>query len=338
MATMATAPRPLDELRHSVEAHLAREIGAPVTVRSITPLAGGACQDNLRVELTTGEGDLTLVLRSDARGSLPGSLDRRVEQQVIEAATAAGVKTPRARYLATGLVREGAHAYFLDWVEGEALGRRVVSHASLEAARKDLVPELARELAKIHSIRGGIPLLEAPGGDPAASALHHLRALVDRLPEPRAAIELGIAWLEDHRVPAPEVTLVHGDFRTGNFLVTPRGLAAVLDWEFAHWGAPEEDLAWLCLRDWRFGRLDRPAGGIDSREALHEAYAAASGRKVDPRAIRFWEILENVRWAAGSAFQGERALTGGETDLELLAIARRTSEMELEALRLMELA
>ena len=55
-----------------------------------------------------------------------------------------------------------------------------------------------------------------------------------------------------------EITLVHGDFRTGNLMVSPRGLEAVLDWEFAHWGAPEEDLAWLCVRDWRFGRLDKP--------------------------------------------------------------------------------
>ena len=52
--------------------------------------------------------------------------------------------------------------------------------------------------------------------------------------------------------------------------------------------------------------------------------------------IRFWEIFGNVRWAIGSVLQGERYLSGEETDLELIAIARRSVEMEFEALRLME--
>jgi hypothetical protein len=44
--------------------------------------------------------------------------------------------------------------------------------------------------------------------------------------------------------------------------------------------------------------------------------------------------MGNVRWALGSVNQGERYLSGEETDLELIAIARRSVEMEFEALRL----
>jgi hypothetical protein len=88
--------------------------------------------------------------------------------------------------------------------------------------------------------------------------------------------------------------------------------------------------------DWRFGRLDKPVGGFASREALHEAYAKASGRKVRPEDVHFWEVLGNVNWATGSVHQGERYLSGEETDIELIAIARRAVEMEYEALRLIE--
>jgi aminoglycoside phosphotransferase (APT) family kinase protein len=333
MVSMAEAAE-LEALRAKVEEHLARASGAATRVTTLRPLAGGACQDNMRVEATIGGESLALVLRSDARSSLPASLDRKAELSVIEAAVAAGVRTPRARWLARDLVRPGAHAYFMDWVDGEALGRRVVAHPSLEKARARLPRELVAELVKIHAIRSGpeIPRVE----DPVAASLAALRQLVDRLPSPRPATELALAWLDENAPRDREVALVHGDFRTGNFLVGPEGLAAVLDWEFAHWGAPLEDLGWLCVRDWRFGRLDRAAGGIFRRDELLALYREATGREASARDLRFWEVFGNARWAAGSAFQGERALSAGEGEIELLAIARRTAEMEYEALRLME--
>ena len=194
-------------------------------------------------------------------------------------------------------------------------------------------------LAAIHRVRPSfeLPAPSARDGDPVASALAFQRATLDRLPEPRPALELALRWLREHPPASREVTLVHGDFRTGNFMVTPEGLAAVLDWEFAHWGHPMEDLAWLCVRDWRFGALNRPAGGLTSRATFYAAYAATSGREVNPAEVHFFEILGNLRWAAGAIVQSLRYHEGGEPDLELLAIGQRAREMELEALRLIEL-
>ena len=88
------------------------------------------------------------------------------------------------------------------------------------------------------------------------------------------------------------------------------------------------------MRDWRFGQNAKAAGGIFGREALRSRYSAAVEREVAGDDLRFWEVYGNVRWAAGAAYQGERARAGAEEELELLAIARRASEMELEALRL----
>lgn len=332
----------LDELQSRVEAALGERSGGPVKVRALAQLMGGACQDNYRVEadFTAGEfsGERRLVLRSDARQSLPGSLSRRDEYAVIQAAMAAGVKTPAARWLVPGLVRDGAGAYFMDWVEGEAIGRRVVRNPELAAARESLPRELAGVLARIHSVtpRNVPELALAEAADPALAAMEDLRGRLSGMPEPHPALELALRWLEDHPPAAQEVTLVHGDFRTGNFMVTPAGLSAVLDWEFAHWGAPLEDLAWISVRDWRFGRLDQPVGGFGQRAPFYAAYETASGRAVDRREVHWWEVMGNLRWAAGSVAQGERYLSGEESDLELIAIARRAVEMEFEALRLIE--
>ena len=79
-----------ERIRKALETH-----GATLT--EVKPLFGGACQENFRVELALEGQPLRLALRSDAPTSLPGSIRRRDEYTVIEAAAAVGVKTPRAR-------------------------------------------------------------------------------------------------------------------------------------------------------------------------------------------------------------------------------------------------
>lgn len=329
----------LAETREKIEAHLTRAEGRAMRVVSAEVLAGGACQDNLKVVLEGGE---RWVLRSDARSSLTGSLDRARELEVITAAVAAGVKTPPPRWPANGLLRAGATSYFLGWRDGEAIGRRVVKSKELAAARAKLPGELAAELAKIHSVRPADhralldgALAAAPSFDPAVAALGRLRARMDAL-EPSPSRELIFAWLASHMPPKEDAVLCHGDFRTGNFLVTPDGLSAVLDWEFAHWGARGFDVAWLCVRDWRFGQLALPVGGVGERAPFYAAYESASGARLDLAVLHWWEVFGNLAWAVGSVQQAHRYISGAESDLELVAIGRRAAEMEFEALRLIE--
>jgi aminoglycoside phosphotransferase (APT) family kinase protein len=160
--------------------------------------------------------------------------------------------------------------------------------------------------------------------------------MLSELPEPRPALHLVLRWLDDHRPTDRELVLVHGDFRTGNFMVTQSGLSGILDWEFAHWGSPADDLGWICVRDWRFGRLDHPVGGFAQRRELYHAYERASGRRLSRATLHWWEILGNARWAAAAVRQGERYLSGEVPDFELIAIGRRAAEMEWEALRLID--
>jgi len=327
----------LADLEATLTARLAAETGRAASVHAIEPLGGGACQDNYRVELdlADGRGARVMALRSDARKSLAGSINRREEFAVISAAVAAGVKTPAAHFLTEGLVRPGAFAYLLDWVEGTAIGRRVLRDADLADARRGLAAELAGNLARIHSITPAThPELLPPA--PERDLLREPRRMLESLREPRPALEIALRWLEAHPPEGTETVLVHGDFRTGNFMVTPGGLAGVLDWEFAHWGSPAEDLAWIQMRTWRFNSNKLPVGGFGRRADLYEAYEEASGRSVRRADVHHYEVLGNVRWAAGCVQQGERYLSGEEQDLELIAIPRRAVEMEFEALRLIE--
>jgi aminoglycoside phosphotransferase (APT) family kinase protein len=330
----------MTSLSPEARARLEEALGASVV--HVERLAGGACQDNFVLASRAADGtEKRWVLRSDARTSLPGSIDRSRELRVMRAAHAAGVRTPEPFAHFPELFAPKTSAYLVPFFSGEAIGRKIVKGPELASARDKLATELAVELAKIHTVtRAKEPDLFPPSeheATPAVARIVGMRTSLDGLSRKRPALEWLLRWLEDHAPaePGPPV-LVHGDFRTGNFLVEPSGLSAVLDWEFAHFGSPYEDLTWISVRDWRFGQLGLPIGGFSKRAPFYEAYTAASGRVLDPVLLHYWEVLGNVGWALGAAHQTERYTHGGEDDLELLAIGRRASEMEWEAMRLVE--
>ena len=72
------------------------------------------------------------------------------------------------------------------------------------------------------------------------------KVIVDDELHPNPVAHAAIRWLRRNSPPpAQKLSLVHGDYRMGNFLYSPGGdLIAVLDWEMAHVGDPLEDLAW----------------------------------------------------------------------------------------------
>jgi aminoglycoside phosphotransferase (APT) family kinase protein len=132
------------------------------------------------------------------------------------------------------------------------------------------------------------------------------------------------------------VRVVHGDFRIGNVIFGPEGLRAVLDWELAHVGDPMEDVGWLCVRSWRFGADDRPAGGLCGREEFFAAYERAGGVAIERAAAHWWEVFGNLRWGIMCIMQARTFLDGVVRSVELASLGRRVAEMELELLELTE--
>ncbi len=143
-------------------------------------------------------------------------------------------------------------------------------------------------------------------------------------------------WLETHCPPPVEPVLCHHDFRTGNYLLDGARLTGILDWEFAGWGDPHEDIGWFCSRGWRFARLDREAGGIADRAPFYRGYESASGRSIDPARVFFWEVLASVRWAVIALQQSDRQILAGERSLDLALTGRRATECELTILIMLD--
>jgi aminoglycoside phosphotransferase (APT) family kinase protein len=332
------------ELRERLEAFIGVSAGGAARVEAVRPLAGGASLESLAVDVTISGGPEAgrhaLVLRMDQASRMnPEALDRAGEFALLRAADEAGVLVPRPRWLEpTGAVL-GRPFLLMERIAGETIGARIVRRPELAAARAALPRQMAQQLARIHAINPtGLSFLPRPpnGMTPAAHAMAQMRALIDRLHIASPALEFGLRWLAAHEPPPVPSVLVHGDFRIGNLMVGPEGLRAVLDWEFAHLGDPHEDLAWPTVRDWRFGNDALPVGGVGELEPYLAAYEAASGWRVNRSAVRFWEILGNLRWAATCRSQAQRHLSGADPSVELASLGRRAAEMELEFLTLIE--
>src|SRR4029077_9403192 len=116
--------------------------------------------------------------------------------------------------------------------------------------------------------------------------------------------------LEAHIPSTDRITLVHGDYRSGNYLFTDDGtLTAMLDWEMAHLGDAMEDLGWACMKFWSGRGL---TVGLTTRADLLARYEHASGIPVDAARVTFYEILGTVKMAV-IALTGIRSFCDGKT-------------------------
>ena len=319
---------------------LTDQAGGAVEITDLRRLPGGAIQENwlLDISVTDGEwaGDHELVLRLDAASTVAASHGRAEEYVLLKEAHRAGVTVPRPCLSSAGDDAVlGRPFYVMHRIRGEAAGHRLVKQGPTEA----LVRELGRELARIHSItppNEALSFLALPDVSPALDAVARYRRYLDDLGNPRPALEWGLRWLELTAPGKSEIVLCHRDFRTGNYMVEDGGLTGILDWEFAGWGEPEEDIAWFCAKCWRFGAVDLEAGGIAPRGPFTEAYEEASGRAIDSSRVAYWEVMAHVRWAVIACQQAARHLSGAEESLELALTQHLVPELELEVLRLTE--
>lgn len=309
---------------------------------SVRRLSGGASQETYRVEIELADGPRTLAFRRAAGG---GTKDRSGanpgpglagEARLMRLAREAGVPEPEVVLVLdeTDGLGEG---FLMEWLEGETLGGRILKDPALAEIRPTLAFECGRVLARIHGV------------DPVATGLTEIleeqstRGYVEQLwagyrsyDTPQPMIDYTARWLLDH-LPEPVYDgprLVHNDFRNGNLMIAPDGIAAVLDWEVAYLGDPVRDLGWICTNSWRFGRHDRPVGGFGSRASLLEGYEAESGVRISPDHLRWWEVFGSFWWAVGTLQMAAMYRGGVDASVERPGIARRSSECQVDCANL----
>lgn len=320
---------------------IATHIGAPGTVLDLERLTAGANKGTWSFDAIVGDERLPLILQLSATlEDTPGDtarpwiplLDGEREMAMLAQAAAAGVPVPRLRHVLRppdGLGEGG----ITDRLDGETLGMRILRLPELAQARSVMAGQCGSILAAVHRMDGAkLPFLRHFG---AQQTLDTYRAVLDGFAYAQPALETALRWASERMPRGDRTTVVHGDFRNGNFIVGPEGIRAALDWEVAHLGDPMEDLGYVCMRTWRFGG-SLPVGGFGRREAMFEAYEKAGGGSVDPDEVRWWEVAGGIRWALGCVRRAFTFREQAQRQLEYAGVGRRIEEPIYDILNLIE--
>jgi aminoglycoside phosphotransferase (APT) family kinase protein len=115
-----------------------------------------------------------------------------------------------------------------------------------------------------------------------------------------------LRWLHEHRPDEPrEPVLLWGDSRIGNIIFSAGRAAAVLDWEMATLGQPEEDLAWFLLLDRHHSEgVGAPRlPGFPGAAQTIARYEQLAGRRLT--AMDYYEVLSAMKFAVVMARIGQ---------------------------------
>lgn len=303
----------------AVEAWFAANVSAAQPPLRFERIAGGHSNLTYRVSDAAGS---SWALRRPPLGKRLGSAHDMVrEHKVVAALGPTDVPVAPVAGLCEDEDVNGAPFYAMEFVEGPIL--RGLAEAELfpdEADRRAIGERVVDTLVAIHAVDPDAVGLGDLGRkeDYVARQLRRWQgqweksktrelAAVDRVHERLAA-----------RIPEQgPATIVHGDYRLDNMILTDSGeVAAVVDWELCTLGDPLADVG-LLLVYWTEPGEENPIGlgqpatlapGFPTRRELIARYAEGSGRDLSELdfyvALGYWKlavIIEGVyaRYVAG---------------------------------------
>ncbi len=331
------APLSLADLCHGVQSLLRAELDGPFAIADAKWLSGGASKLQMRFELerTTERGRVQepVVLRMETEESVVET-SRLREFQILRAVDGR-LPAPRPLWIdadAKHLPYPGLVYTFAPGVTkptGGSSGVTGVGIAFGPELRRALAPQFVAHLAALHTLDWKSAELSA--FDVPDSPTRAARWQVDTLEriweedsrEEVPLIRVAAAWLRENAPAADRVSLVHGDFRNGNFLFTEHDsrISAWLDWELAHLGDRHDEFGWM-LASFNRSRAEDGSSLVCAllpEHELFEAYEKASGLSLDAKRLAYYRVYNCFKAAVIPVATGTRVALGAKTHQDALA-------------------
>jgi len=329
----------LAEFSQCLDAFLREHVKGEFEVRDLGWMSGGGSKIQLTFTLQwhdplAGRTTTKLVARMEPQESLSAT-SRRRESQLLRAFDSV-LPVPRVYWVdadgrwfpeptliyafATGVTKPAN-------VEGRVGG---VGSAFGPRLRSILGPQFVEHLAKIHTLElagKDFSAFDVPAVGSTETALWQLnrarRIWEEDRGEDLPLLEVAANWLQRHPPVLDRVSVLHGDYRSGNFLFDePSGrITAWLDWERGYLGDRHRDLAWITLP--LFGNYAEDGktllvSGLVPLQEFFAQYEARSGLAVDPDRLRYYRILNGYQLIASSLGTAYRVARLGRSHQDVL--------------------
>ena len=281
---------------------------------------------------------------------LESAHDMGREHKIVSALGSTDVPVAPVFGLCTDVSVNDAPFYVMGFVQGVVLHGSIVAATLPEEDRWQLGLDTVDVLVRLHRFvpdEVGLGDLGRKEGYVARQLRRWSKQWANSKLREVPEMEQTHRLLEERMPEQIGASIVHGDYRLGNFLIRGARIVAVLDWELCTLGDPLADVGYL-LNSWAAPGEDPPsgtdvtpsaAGGFPSRDELIARYAAATGRDLSSiayyRAFSYWRsaaIIEGVyaRYVKGAMGSGDVDLSRFEESSPRLA---KTALEQIETLR-----
>jgi len=297
-----------DDLALRLSAYLSEKLGlGAVEVGSLARIPGGASRETYRFRARySADGtarDRAMILRRDPEASLIET-ERSVEFRAYRAFHALGLPVPEPIALEPDPKFLDRPFFIMEEIENCSSGS-IMNQDPYGSFREKIGRQFFENLGRIaRADPRALTLADFDGGKTPDTCFSHELARWEKVIdadeiEPQPIVRAALRWLKRHRPPpAQKISVVHGDYRTGNFLYDGNGdIRAILDWEMAHLGDPLEDLGWAIDPLWANGDIARPGGMVPREEGI-AIWERTSGLKAPKDALFWWEIFASFKGAA----------------------------------------
>jgi aminoglycoside phosphotransferase (APT) family kinase protein len=292
----------VDRLRSRLGEYLSAVAKHPVSVEGVSKFPAGFSWITCAVTLSGFPPAREAILRIGPPYGLFAPYSAMPEFDSLSALAASEVPAPRVYLASDDPSILGAPFFLCEKVEGDTPLPWGTQGRALDGARREsLAADFIDALAALHRFDWRTtPLAKWGEGFTLENAAHRqiddwearFRRWALR-PHPMA--HRALAWLRAHAPLAQRLSLVHGDYRLGNFLEKQGRISAILDWELVHLGDPVEDLGWAFLPQYRGG--SPLVCGLASEADFLARYEAQAGLPVDPLSLRFYHIFSLLKLA-----------------------------------------
>jgi len=290
----------LDEVAQKTAAYLEEKWLRKVVVTNIEKIFGGASRETYRLEVEVDGKSRGLILRRDPKTSLIDT-ERKLEYGAYVAIYPTDIPVPEPLFLENDPSILQQPFSIMAAIDGAVTDANMLNEDQKQQIGMEKWQLLGALAAKDPLELGFDSFMEVPEVDqcaPRELAYWEKIILADQIhPQPIALA--AIRWLKANLPPpAQKLCVVHGDYRTGNFLFEPNdGIKAVLDWEMCHLGDPLEDLAWSLDPLWNWDDAENAGRLLPHSEAIR-IWEESSGLRVDLEVFRWWRVFASLKGLA----------------------------------------